>query len=115
MFQPRFSWAVSAGAVSAAANLSNISSLSNLYIYGVGGQDLSINRGNTPDHVGPDGTSETSLSDDSELDYESEEINNLEVTFRYDWAALTDTGGAPGRVDLTAVGHDFRQQGPRQP
>jgi hypothetical protein len=37
-----------------------------------------------------------------ELDYESEDINNLEVTFRYDWAALTDVGGAPGRVDITA-------------
>jgi len=38
-----------------------------------------------------------------ELDYESEDINNLELTFRYDWASLTDVGGAPGRVDVTAA------------
>ena len=33
-----------------------------------------------------------------ELDYESDDIVNLEVTLRYDWAELTQVGGAKQRV-----------------
>ncbi len=37
-----------------------------------------------------------------ELDYESDDIINLDLTLRYDWAELTSNGGAPSRVDRTA-------------
>jgi len=38
-----------------------------------------------------------------ELDYESDDLINLELTIRYDWATLSQTGGAK-----TRTGYDFR-------